>query len=48
MRLIYKAIYEVQAFTLLAFSAAANLFRKPRYFQDTFQQMEAVVSVPSR
>ena len=42
MRLIYKAIYEVQSFTLLTFSAAANLFRTPRYFQDTFQQMEAV------
>lgn len=42
MRLIYNTIYEVQAFTVLVYQTVANLFRKPRYFQDTFQQMEAV------
>ena len=42
MRFIYEFIFEVQSFTILVYQSTANLFRKPRYFQDTFQQMEAV------
>jgi phospholipid/cholesterol/gamma-HCH transport system permease protein len=42
MNPIYRAIYEIQAFTLLSVKALGNLFRTPRYFQDTFQQMDAI------
>jgi len=42
LRLIYETILEIQTFALLVYQSIANLFRKPRYFQDTFQQMEAV------
>jgi phospholipid/cholesterol/gamma-HCH transport system permease protein len=42
MNPIYRALYEIQAFTLLSVRALGNLFRTPRYFQDTFQQMDAI------
>jgi len=42
MNPIYRAIFEIQAFTLLAVKAIANIFRRPRYIQDTFQQMDAI------
>lgn len=42
MNLLYQAVSEVQHFTLLATRALTNLFRKPRYFQDTLQQMDLV------
>ena len=42
MNPIYRALYEIQAFPLLSVMALDNLFRTPRYFQDTFQQMDAI------
>ena len=42
MDLIIKLIAEVQAFTLLSVRASTNLFRRPRYLKDTFQQMDEV------
>jgi phospholipid/cholesterol/gamma-HCH transport system permease protein len=42
MNPIYRAIFEIQEFTLLSIKSISNLFRTPRYFQDTFQQMDAV------
>lgn len=42
MNFIYRSLYEVQEFTLLCYHAVANLFRRPRYFQDTWQQMDVV------
>lgn len=42
MRPIYDALFEVQEFSLLCFRSVSNLFGKPRYLQDTFQQMDAV------
>lgn len=42
MRPIHHALFEVQEFSLLCFRSIANLFQKPRYLQDTFQQMDAV------
>ncbi len=42
MNPIYSAIFEIQEFTLLSAKSISNLFRRPRYFQDTFQQMDAV------
>jgi phospholipid/cholesterol/gamma-HCH transport system permease protein len=39
---LYQALHEIQKFTLLCLRAIANLFGKPRYFQDTFQQMDHV------
>lgn len=42
MELIAFAIYEVQQFTLLGLRALTNLFRRPRYFQDTLIQMDAI------
>jgi phospholipid/cholesterol/gamma-HCH transport system permease protein len=42
MNLIYRALYEIQEFTLLAVKAVGNLFRTPRYFQDTLAQMDSV------
>lgn len=42
MTLIYGVIYEIQQFTLLSVQAVTNLFRRPRYFQDTFHQMDMV------
>ncbi len=42
MDLIIKLVAEVQAFTLLSVRASTNLFRRPRYIKDTFQQMDEV------
>ena len=42
MDLIIKLIAEVQAFTLLSVRAFTNLFHRPRYLKDTFQQMDEV------
>ncbi|HSR50729.1 MAG TPA: ABC transporter permease [Acidobacteriota bacterium] len=42
MDFIYKALQEVQNFTLLSVRAVTNLFRSPRYFQDTLIQMDAI------
>lgn len=42
MTLVYQAVFEVQEFTLLSLRAVTNLFRKPRYLQDTFQQMDLI------
>jgi phospholipid/cholesterol/gamma-HCH transport system permease protein len=40
--LLLNAIFEVQEFTLLSRRALANLFRKPRYIQDTLMQMDVI------
>ena len=42
MNPIYRALFEIQAFTLLSVKAIANIFRRPRYIQDTFQQMDSI------
>lgn len=42
MNPIFQAVYEVQEFALLCAKSFSNLFRKPRYFQDTFAQMDAI------
>lgn len=42
MTFVYQAVFEVQEFTLLSLRAVTNLFRKPRYLQDTFQQMDLI------
>lgn len=42
MTLVYQAVYEVQEFTLLTLRALTNLFRRPRYLQDTLQQMDLI------
>lgn len=42
MNFLIQVIYEVQEFTLLSFRAVGNIFRKPRYFRDTLQQMDIV------
>jgi len=38
----YQFVRQVQDVTLLAARAVANLFRRPRYFEDTFQQMDII------
>lgn len=42
MNFIQNAIFEVQEFSLLSFRAFTNLFRKPRYLQDTLVQMDVI------
>lgn len=42
MNFVLKAIFEVQEFTLLSVRAVSNIFRKPRYFRDTLQQMDII------
>lgn len=42
MTFLYQGVYEVQEFTLLSVRAITNLFRKPRYFQDTLRQMDLI------
>lgn len=42
MFFIYNALFEVQQLTLLAVQAVGNVFRRPRYLQDTLQQMDAI------
>ena len=42
MGFVFQAIFEVQEFTLLGVRAVTNIFRKPRYFRDTLQQMDII------
>ncbi len=42
MNYIFEALYEVQEFTFLSARSIANLFRRPRYLQDTLMQMDVV------
>ena len=42
MGVFYRAVYEIQEFTLLCAAAVVNIFRKPRYVQDTLQQMDII------
>ena len=42
MNLLYQALYEVEQFTRLCIRAIANLYRKPRYFQDIVRQMDVI------
>ncbi len=42
MSFVLQAIFEVQEFTLLSVRAVSNIFRKPRYFRDTLQQMDII------
>ncbi|MGH9340150.1 MAG: MlaE family ABC transporter permease [Acidobacteriota bacterium] len=42
MNFLYAAIYEVQEFTLLSTRAVLNVFRRPRYIQDTLIQMDVI------
>ncbi len=42
MGFIYRTLFEVQEFTLLCVQSILNLFRRPRYFQDTLIQMDIV------
>jgi phospholipid/cholesterol/gamma-HCH transport system permease protein len=42
MNFVERSLHEVQEFTLLSVRAVANLFRKPRYIQDTLLQMDIV------
>ena len=42
MNLIITLVEEVQAFTLLSGRTISNLFRRPRYIKDTFQQMDEI------
>jgi phospholipid/cholesterol/gamma-HCH transport system permease protein len=40
--LIIKILVEIQEFTLLAVRAFLNLFRRPRYIRETFEQMDLI------
>ncbi len=42
MNFFYRALYEIQEFTLLSFRTVRSLFRKPRYFEDILRQMEII------
>ena len=42
MNFFYRALYEIQEFTLLSFRTGRSLFRKPRYFEDSLRQMEII------
>ncbi len=42
MNFFYRAVYEIQEFTLLSFRTVRSLFRKPRYFEDILRQMEII------
>ena len=42
MGVLYRAVDEIQEFTILCARSVANIFRKPRYTQDTLQQMDAI------
>ncbi|MFQ5738802.1 MAG: MlaE family ABC transporter permease [Acidobacteriota bacterium] len=39
---VLRVVLEVQEFSLLCCQAIANLFRQPRYLQDTFTQMDII------
>ncbi|HOT01252.1 MAG TPA: ABC transporter permease, partial [Acidobacteriota bacterium] len=42
MNLIISVLVEIQDFSLLAFKAILNLFRRPRYIRETFEQMDLI------
>lgn len=42
MNFIYDTLDEIQRFTILSFQALANVSRRPRYLQDTIQQMDTI------
>lgn len=42
MNFIYDTLDEIQRFTFLSLQALANVARKPRYLQDTIQQMDTI------
>jgi phospholipid/cholesterol/gamma-HCH transport system permease protein len=42
MSFFYRALFEIQEFTLLSFRSVRSLFRKPRYFEDILRQMELI------
>lgn len=42
MNFLYRAVYEVQEFSLLCARAVGNIFRKPRYYYDTLLQMDMI------
>lgn len=42
MNFIYDTLDEIQRLTILSLQALANLGRKPRYLQDTIQQMDTI------
>ncbi len=42
MGFLYKILYEVEEFVTLTVRSVTNVFRRPRYIQDTFQQMETI------
>lgn len=42
MNFLYRFLYEIQEFTRLCSQAVANLFRKPRYLQDSLLQMDII------
>lgn len=42
LNLIISALVEIQDFSLLAFKAILNLFRRPRYIRETFEQMDLI------
>jgi phospholipid/cholesterol/gamma-HCH transport system permease protein len=42
MNFFFRALYEIQEFTLLSFRTVRSLFRKPRYFEDILRQMEMI------
>ena len=42
MNFFYRALYEIQEFTLLSFRSVRSLFRRPRYFEDILRQMEMI------
>lgn len=42
MNFIYDTLDDIQRFTILSLQALANVSRKPRYLQDTIQQMDLI------
>lgn len=42
MNPLYRVLFNLQEFSLLSFQAVTNLVRRPRYFRDTFQQMDSI------
>ena len=42
MGFFYKTLYEIEQYISLTIKSVTNVFRKPRYIQDTIQQMDAI------
>lgn len=42
MGFIYRILYDIQQMTLLSLRAVSNIFRKPRYVEDTITQMDVI------